>query len=104
MYEGYGKQEVRRSECFDSVNFSSDDVLNNVKMDFYDPNKEWSNYERIIVYNQTIIKRTYEDEVDVKLCTEFAEEDGAFEEKMTLPIDFNDYTNHMKRYVERFIC
>ena len=79
-------------------------MLFSVKNDFYDSRKEWSRFERILVSNNTILKRTYGDEIDIELLTEFAEADGGFEEKMTLPIDFNDFDNKMKKYVEKFIC
>ena len=68
-------------------------MIVNIKADWDNKQKEWAKYERIIVSNKTVIKRTYGDEHSHEEIIRWAIDKGAFMDKMELPVDFNNYND-----------
>ena len=93
MHKSLQGNDVRMSECYDDVNFSYEEVVNHIKLDWHKPEAEWIDFERIIISNRTVIKRTYDNEVDIEDLVRAATTGGAFMEKMELPVDYNNYNS-----------
>lgn len=51
MYKDVTGNKMKKSDCYDDVNFSHVEVVKHIKDEWDDQSKEWYHFERIIISN-----------------------------------------------------
>ena len=71
--------------------FSYNETMQIVANDWSDETKVWFGQDKILVTNKTTTKRTKVNKGDILECEKVAAADGAYEDKMFLNLDLNDF-------------